>query len=265
MLLWLAGLSAVVAVSTVIGFNFFIFLTAATLLALSAIFLALDANARDAERVDLWGTNRLFDLQAKITLIDPKQLARLLPLPSLLQPTVSPSIANRISSPFPVRRKPLFGHQRSLSNGSSNPSLPVDLKNDVFTGHAKIDEQLRDLLGLLLRDYVYSWYSPLSHNHEFVNELRSFIAIVIRSLATRVESIDKVNFVTSKLVDQFVAHLRLFRMAEHQFEIQQLEGNNHIDSYLLTFVIGQTTANHNYFSLTVNRIVSRLGFRLFRP
>lgn len=224
------SLSILIGVNAIFGLNLVVFLVLFLLFSIAAVFFALDANARDAERVDLWYTNRLFDLQNRITLIDPNQLARLLHCGSQVITTLSsPSLIGsacgaRLPSPFPVKRKPFLTHQRSLSNGQVGPALPVDLKHDIFTGHTKIDEQIRDLLGLLLRDYVYSWYSPLSHNHEFVNELRILLQIVIRSLANRMASIDKIQFVTTKLVDHFVSHLQLFRMAQQHFKMTQAEG-----------------------------------------
>lgn len=162
-----------------------LFALAAFAVTLAALLCALDANARLLHaRDEPAGNCRLFQLDRLLNLVGAGQV------PRLVQPSSSGGVS-RLSSPFLTRRvRP--GHQRSLSAclgqlhsqcASSSTGLAgsasslFDQTGDSYSGHPRIDQELRELLNLILRDYVYSWYSPFSANHEFVGELRTLLQV----------------------------------------------------------------------------------------
>ncbi|RWS29087.1 sorting nexin-like protein, partial [Leptotrombidium deliense] len=101
-----------------------------------------------------------------------------------------------------------------------------DDRSQVITGEPDIDEQLNEVINFLFRDYVHSWYKHVSPNNEFIEELRAMIVDVIRNVAQRSRNMDKVSYVTTKLVDDFASHLRLYRLAENRLKLLKIEDPN---------------------------------------
>jgi len=54
-----------------------------------------------------------------------------------------------------------------------------------LTGASNIDEQLQEILDLVFRDYVQTWYSKISNDPSFPTELRKVFNVVITNFASR--------------------------------------------------------------------------------
>lgn len=54
-----------------------------------------------------------------------------------------------------------------------------------LTGSQIIDKNLQDIIGYLIRDYIYVWYDKLSDNEEFYYHVRNTGQKVIILVATR--------------------------------------------------------------------------------
>lgn len=205
---WLTFL--LISVLTVIYFDFIIFLLTLILLSILAVILSLEVNSRDLKELNYFQNNKLFDLDNEINLIGKDSFSRT-------------SLFNCLNS-FSFKSSPIHQliHRKQSSYQKFN--LNDDNKsNETYTGDSKIDEQINDLINLILRDYIYSWYSSLSSNQEFVNELRIVLQTIIRLLVGRISKINKINYITTKLVDNFVNHLKLYRMAKHHLKSNNLE------------------------------------------
>ena len=62
------------------------------------------------------------------------------------------------------------------------PSYKADRR---LTGSQVIDESLQEIIGYVLRDYVFPWYDRLSANEEFPHEIRLTAQRVIVTFAGR--------------------------------------------------------------------------------
>ncbi|KAG9510942.1 Sorting nexin-13 [Fragariocoptes setiger] len=100
------------------------------------------------------------------------------------------------------------------NDSSDNASTTDRVIIDDITGDPLIDEQLGALLNLFFRDYILTWYRSISsEDNEFPKELYQLIKHSIRSLANQLSKIDKINYITTQLVDELASHLRLYRSA----------------------------------------------------
>lgn len=54
-----------------------------------------------------------------------------------------------------------------------------------LTGSQVIDESLQEIIGYVLRDYIYPWYDRLSADSEFPHEIRQTAQRVIVTFAGR--------------------------------------------------------------------------------
>ena len=86
------------------------------------------------------------------------------------------------------------------------------------------------VLELVLRDYVHSWYDKLlpqflanfnsEHEELFPNAVRSVVNHVCVGVASRLKVVDKmnplVNFFTSQVVEQIKNHVGLYRQADQR-------------------------------------------------
>lgn len=110
-------------------------------------------------------------------------------------------------------------------DSQQRPSLkPADLStaslNKIFAAFRPgplsssrvVDEQLRKVTALILRDYVASWYKYISADNEFVAEIVAAVAHVVRQLEIRLAAIDWVVLlsqdVPSVLMEHLVEHRR---------------------------------------------------------
>lgn len=184
------------------------FLITSLLIVILAIYLALEVNTRDLAELNYFKNNQLFDLNEEISLIGKEDFQRT-------------SFFNCLSSISPKTSpvQQLFNRkQTNYQQKYNNLNNDENRSNETYTGDAKIDEQINDLINLVLRDYVYSWYSNVSSNQEFINELKLVIQTIIRLLVGRISKIDKIHYITTKLVDNFVQHLKLYRMAKQHLK-----------------------------------------------
>ncbi|CAG2102151.1 unnamed protein product [Medioppia subpectinata] len=125
-----------------------------------------------------------------------------------------------------------------LDNLNDNPVVHTLPKADVFTGDPLIDDQLNDVLRLAFRDYINSWYAYVSPNQEFTLHLYSIAQMAIKSVTQRLHSMDIVSYMTTKLVDDFASHLRLYRLAQNKLkELKVNDPNANLLSIFFDFEV----------------------------
>lgn len=88
-----------------------------------------------------------------------------------------------------------------------------------------ISDALDELLELIVRDFVKSWYSNISGNPVFTNEVDKTIRLAIVSLRDRILDIDLVEVVITRLVPIMTAHFRDFDKAEKTVRGRHLNRN----------------------------------------
>lgn len=84
----------------------------------------------------------------------------------------------------------------------------------LFPQSPRIAQFLDQLLNLVLRDFVTAWYSKISKDPRFPNEVDRVIRLALTDLLGRLREIDLAEVITARLVPVFTAHLRDFRTAE---------------------------------------------------
>ncbi|QPC72386.1 hypothetical protein HYE68_003138 [Fusarium pseudograminearum] len=78
----------------------------------------------------------------------------------------------------------------------------------------RVSKAIDDLLGLIVRDFVSSWYSNISRNPTFTNQVDKAVREALLSLCDILRDKDLADLVTSRLVPLLTAHFRDFYEAE---------------------------------------------------
>jgi sorting nexin-25 len=77
-----------------------------------------------------------------------------------------------------------------------------------------VSNALDELLDLVLRDFVNSWYSNITKNPAFTNEVDKTIRLALVNLRDRILALDTTEVVTTRFVPIMTAHFRDFYEAE---------------------------------------------------
>ena len=77
-----------------------------------------------------------------------------------------------------------------------------------------VSSGLDDLLELIVRDFVNSWYSNISKNPAFTNEVDKTIRLALVSIRERLLEVDIVEVVTTRFIPIITAHFKDFYEAE---------------------------------------------------
>ncbi|XP_030057370.1 sorting nexin-13 isoform X2 [Microcaecilia unicolor] len=85
-----------------------------------------------------------------------------------------------------------------------------------LTGSNMIDEPLQQVIQFSLRDYIQYWYYTLSDDESFLLEIRQTVQNALVQLSTRSKEVDWQPYFTTRLVDDFATHLRVFRKAQQR-------------------------------------------------
>ncbi|XP_068189394.1 sorting nexin-13 isoform X1 [Antennarius striatus] len=83
-----------------------------------------------------------------------------------------------------------------------------------LTGSSFIDEPLQQVIQFALRDYIQYWYYTLSEDESFLMEIRQTLQNALVQFSTRSKEVDWQPYFTTRLVDDFATHLRVFRKAQ---------------------------------------------------
>ncbi|KAJ6666576.1 hypothetical protein lerEdw1_020299 [Lerista edwardsae] len=94
-------------------------------------------------------------------------------------------------------------------------SKPIKIDRRL-TGAYIIDEPLQQVIQFSLRDYVQYWYYTLSDDESFLLEIRQALQNALIQFSARSKEIDWQPYFTTRLVDDFATHLRVFRKAQQR-------------------------------------------------
>lgn len=87
-------------------------------------------------------------------------------------------------------------------------------KLPIYADSFIVHEAMEDLLTLVVRDFVRSWYGHISTNPVFSNEVDKTIRLALGTLRDRILSVEIVETITSRVVPIITAHLKEFYDAE---------------------------------------------------
>ncbi|XP_051519393.1 sorting nexin-13-like isoform X1 [Myxocyprinus asiaticus] len=94
-------------------------------------------------------------------------------------------------------------------------SKPIKIDRRL-TGSNIIDEPLQQVIQFALRDYIQYWYYTLSDDETFLLEIRQTVQNALVEFSTRSKEVDWQPYFTTRLVDDFATHLRVFRKAQER-------------------------------------------------
>ncbi|WKT46550.1 hypothetical protein QSH57_011424 [Fusarium oxysporum f. sp. vasinfectum] len=97
---------------------------------------------------------------------------------------------------------------QGLRQRQSYTPTPIDPESP------RVSEAIDNLLGLITRDFVNSWYSNISRNPSFSNQVDQAVRQALLSLTDFLRHKDLAELVTSRLVPLLTAHFRDFYEAE---------------------------------------------------
>ncbi|KAI0011492.1 PXA domain-containing protein [Xylariaceae sp. FL0662B] len=82
------------------------------------------------------------------------------------------------------------------------------IKQPLYAESPSVSHALDELLDLIIRDFIKSWYSNISKNPVFPNEVDKAIRYALGRLRDRLLGMDLVEVVTSRVVPILTAHFR---------------------------------------------------------
>ncbi|KAE8596405.1 hypothetical protein XENTR_v10016090 [Xenopus tropicalis] len=104
-----------------------------------------------------------------------------------------------------------------------------------ITGASMIDEPLQQVIQFSLRDYVQYWYYTLSEDESFLLEIRQTVQNALVQFSTRSKEIDWQPYFTTRLVDDFATHLRVFRKAQQKMAEKEDQKKDKAEDFIDTF------------------------------
>lgn len=125
------------------------------------------------------------------------------------------------------KRRFTFPYRRSYWQLITNENEPpITNSSHSITGEASIDSEIESLLQIVYRDFVHTWYDQISTNDQFIHQLDSLVKQTLRNLSSKFRSIQTVPFLTTRLVDVFASHLRLYRLSLETQSTLKIEDPN---------------------------------------
>ncbi|KAJ5183466.1 hypothetical protein N7492_001082 [Penicillium capsulatum] len=110
--------------------------------------------------------------------------------------------------------------QTSNLGASSSPSPegllpPLTSSNDV-------DRQLYAILAIIIKEFVYSWYSKITPDQALVNEVLQVVAHCTRALEQRIRQVDVAQLMLDEIPALVEAHILSYRISKRQSHLSGL-------------------------------------------
>ncbi|CAN9262188.1 unnamed protein product [Alternaria alternata] len=115
-------------------------------------------------------------------------------------------------------RRTLCSHNVLLGNGEKARSTPRPI-GDVLpplTSSNEVDLQLYGIISVTIKEFVQTWYSKITPDQVFVNEVIQIIAHCTRGLEQRLRKVDLESLLLDEIPELLEAHLTSFRIAKNQ-------------------------------------------------
>lgn len=96
-----------------------------------------------------------------------------------------------------------------------------------------------DVIGFVNRDFVLSWYKKLSPEPVVGHRVESMMFHMALEMTRRLERLDMVQIIVSKLLPAFTQHVREYRKAERLFSAERLQRPNGQDPEELDFLFAR--------------------------
>ncbi|KAJ5085818.1 hypothetical protein N7532_010589 [Penicillium argentinense] len=107
------------------------------------------------------------------------------------------------------------------SHGASSPQPPEELLPPL-TSSNDVDRQLYALIAIIIKEFLYSWYSKITSDQALVNEVLQVVAHCTRALEQRIRQIDVAQLVLDDIPALVEAHILSYRLAKQQSHLSGL-------------------------------------------
>ena len=120
------------------------------------------------------------------------------------------SVSDKATAAF-IRRT-LCAHNvlsSNLGNGEKGRSTPrpIDELLPPLTSSNDVDLHLYAIIAVIIKEFVYTWYSKITPDHVFVNEVIQVIAHCTRGLEQRLRKVDLEALLLDEIPELLEAHL----------------------------------------------------------
>jgi hypothetical protein len=106
-------------------------------------------------------------------------------------------------------RRTLCSHNVLLGNGEKGRSTPRPIEEVLppLTSSNEVDLQLYGIISVIIKEFVQTWYSKITPDQVFVNEVLQTIAHCTRGLEQRLRKVDLEAMLLDELPELVEAHL----------------------------------------------------------
>lgn len=95
-----------------------------------------------------------------------------------------------------------------LGDKGRSTSGPLDQILPPLTSSNEIDLQLYALIAIIIREFVHTWYTKITPDHVFVEEVVKIIAHCSRAIEQRLRKVDLESLIFDELPDLLDAHIK---------------------------------------------------------
>ena len=120
-------------------------------------------------------------------------------------------------------RRTLCAQHALAGTGAAGRSTPAPVNELLppLTSSNEIDLQLYAILAVILKEFVYAWYSKITPDHIFVEEVIQIIAHCTRSLEQRIRRVDLEALLLDELPQLVDTHVKCtYRMYSMYFSFR---------------------------------------------
>lgn len=106
-------------------------------------------------------------------------------------------------------RRALCSHDVLLGTGEKGGTAPrpIDELLPPLTSSNEVDLQLYGIISVIIKEFVQTWYSKITPDHVFVNEIVQVIAHCTRALEQRLRKVDLEGLLLDEIPGLLEEHL----------------------------------------------------------
>ena len=106
-------------------------------------------------------------------------------------------------------RRTLCSHNVLLGNGEKGRSTPRPIGDMLppLTSSNEVDLQLYGIISVIIKEFVQTWYTKITPDQVFVNEVIQIIAHCTRGLEQRLRKVDLEALLLDEIPELLQAHL----------------------------------------------------------
>ena len=137
----------------------------------------------------------------------------------------SPAISSSGTAVYGPRHAAFVSPERWQAEREALTRRSMYMMEPLYPASYIISDSLDVLVGLILRDFVKSWYGSISKSPTFVNEVDKAVRAALGELRDRLLAVDMVETVVSRLVPLITDHMRASYDADRLVRGRKLSRN----------------------------------------